>query len=263
MTLTFWGTGTSTGIPMVGCACAVCRSSNPKNQRRRASVLLQEGERRWLIDAGPDFRLQALDASLTSLDAVFLTHAHADHVLGLDDLRPLSWVRVIPVWADKETTKKVHETFPYFFREGDGKTSRPRLDFRLLEPGRAVIAAGLSVLPLEICHGDSLILGFRIGGLAYLTDCNGIPPQSRRFLEGLDTLILGALRPKPHPTHFSLDQAVEAARSLGARRTYFTHFSHDVDHESWAKTLPAGMAPAYDGLVLELEESTISQGTGQ
>ena len=236
---------------MVGCQCEICRSPDPKNHRRRACVLLQEGERRWLIDAGPDFRIQALDAGIGTLDAVFLTHAHADHVLGLDDLRPLSWKRPITVWADHETTDKVRQTFPYFFTAGDGKTSRPRLDFRQLEPGVPVEANGLNILPLAIQHGDSFILGFRIGALAYLTDCNGIPPETMGLLTNLDVLILDALRPKPHPTHFSLDEAVQTARLIGARKTLFTHFSHDVDHETWARTLPAGMAPAYDGLTVD------------
>jgi len=249
--MTFWGTGTSTGIPMVGCSCAVCRSPNPKNRRRRASVLFEQGEGRWLIDAGPDFRVQALDAGLAILDAVLLTHAHADHILGLDDLRPLSWKRPIPVWADERTTNSVRTAFPYFFSAGDGKTSRPRLDFRLLEAGKPLDAAGLPVLPLAIRHGDASILGFRVGAVAYLTDCNGIPLQTLPLLEDLDVLVLGALRPHPHPTHFSLDEAVEAARGIGAKRTLFTHFSHDVEHDAWARTLPDGMAPAYDGLSVD------------
>ena len=252
MRLTFLGTGTSTGIPMVGCDCAVCRSADPRNKRRRVSVLLSEGSRRWLIDAGPDFRCQALDAGLDRLDAVFLTHAHADHILGLDDLRPLSWKNPpLPVWADQRTTATVRQAFPYFFSEGDGKTSIPRLEFRLLESGKAVQAAGLEVLPLAVRHGDFEITGFRVGSLAYLTDCNGIPDATRERLQNLDVLILDALRPKPHPTHYSLDEAVAVARQLGARQTWFTHFSHDVDHETWAKTLPPGLAPAYDGLTFE------------
>ncbi len=252
MKLTFLGTGTSTGIPMIGCTCSVCRSTDPHNKRRRVSVLVSDGDRRWLIDSGPDFRQQALDVGLDRLDGVFLTHAHADHILGLDDLRPLSWKNPpLPVWADRPTTDIVQRAFPYIFSEGDGKTSRPRLEFRLLEPGRSVNASGLEVLPVSVRHGDLDIVAFRVGGMAYLTDCNGIPDSSRAQLEGLDVLILDALRPKPHPTHYSLDEAVAVARELGAKRTLFTHFSHDVDHESWAKTLPAGMAPAYDGLVFE------------
>jgi phosphoribosyl 1,2-cyclic phosphate phosphodiesterase len=202
------------------------------------------------VDAGPDFRTQALDADLESLEAVFLTHSHADHILGLDDLRPLSWKRPIDVWADGTTTGLVEVAFPYFFREGDGKTSRPRLNFRRLEAGVPVEVSGLSVLPLAIQHGDARILGFRFGSLAYLTDCNGIPDTTLGKMEGLDVLILGALRPKPHPTHFSLDEAVEMAGVVGAKTTYFTHFSHDVEHETWARTLPQGMAPAYDGLAV-------------
>lgn len=252
MKLTFWGTGTSTGVPMVGCSCSICRSPDPRNRRRRASVLFEEGESRWLIDAGPDFRVQALDARLETLDAVLLTHAHADHILGLDDLRPLSWKRAIPVWADARTTASVRTAFPYIFTAGDGKTSRPRLEFNLIEAGKPVDAAGLRVLPLAIRHGDATILGFRVGAVAYLTDCNGIPDETLPLLEGLDVLVLGALRPHPHPTHFSLQEAVAVAQTVGARRTLFTHFSHDVDHAAWARTLPAGMEPAYDGLSLDV-----------
>jgi phosphoribosyl 1,2-cyclic phosphate phosphodiesterase len=253
MKLTFWGTGTSTGVPMVGCDCPICRSSDPRNRRRRASVLLESGARRWLIDAGPDFRTQALEAGLMDLDGVFLTHAHADHILGLDDLRPLSWKRTVPVWADANTTDHVRQAFPYFFGEGDGKTSRPRLDFRELWAGIPVEVPGLTILPVAVRHGDASILGFRVGTLAYLTDCNGIPDSSLPLLEGLDTLILGALRPRPHPTHFSLDEAVAMASRVGARRTFFTHFSHEVDHAVWAETLPPGLSPAFDGLAIDFE----------
>jgi len=253
MRLTFWGTGTSTGVPMVGCDCVICRSQDPRNQRRRASVLLESDGRHWLIDAGPDFRAQALDAGLQFLDGVFLTHAHADHILGLDDLRPLSRKQTVPVWADGPTTGHVRQAFPYFFEEGDGKTSRPRLDFREITAGVPVRVPGLSILPVAVRHGDASILGFRIGSLAYLTDCNGIPEASLRLLADLDVLILGALRPRPHPTHFSLDEAVEMAHRVGARRTLFTHFSHEVDHAVWAATLPEGMAPAYDGLSVDFQ----------
>lgn len=217
-------------------------------------MLLRDGDRSWLIDAGPDFRVQALDAGLDLLEAVLLTHAHADHILGLDDLRPLSWKRTIPVWADASTTAAVKGAFPYFFTAGDGKTSRPKLEFQPVEAGRRFDAAGLPVLPVAITHGDARILGYRVGHVAYLTDCNGIPPESLPLLTDLDVLILGALRYHRHPTHFSLDEAVEAARTVGARRTLFTHFSHDVDHAVWAQTLPEGMAPAYDGLTIDVRQ---------
>lgn len=214
-------------------------------------MLLEDGERRWLIDAGPDFRVQALDAGIDTLDGLLLTHAHADHILGMDDLRPLSWRRAVPVWADDPTRAVVERAFPYFFGPGDGKTSRPRLEFHRLEAGRRVNAAGLDVLPLAIHHGDATILGFRVGGLAYLTDCNGIPEATLAQLGNLEVLVLGALKSQPHPTHFSLSEAVEAAGSVGAAQSYFTHFSHEVDHATWAASLPPGYAPAYDGLVVE------------
>lgn len=214
-------------------------------------MLIESEGRNLLIDAGVDFRSQALDAGIESLDGVLLTHGHADHILGLDDLRPLSWKRPIPVWADEDTMAVVKRAFPYFFGPGDGKTSRPKLEFLSLKPGRPVQAAGIEILPLAICHGDARILGFRIGGLAYLTDCNGIPPESLSHLGDLEVLILGALRPSYHPTHFSLAEAVETARSLAPQRTYFTHFSHEVDHENCENSLPRGMGLAYDGLVIE------------
>lgn len=251
MKATFLGTGTSTGIPMVGCDCPVCRSSDPRNRRRRASVLIEHEGRTWLIDCGPDFRSQALDARIDLLEAVLITHAHSDHLLGLDDLRPLSWKRSLDVYCDERTDRRIRELFPYFFFEGPSKNSRPQLTMRRFQPGVKFAAAGLTFVPVPIVHGDEIIVGFRIGDFAYLTDCNGIPDSSRPMLKNLDTLVLGALRSKPHPTHFSLDEAVAAARTVGARRTFFTHFSHDVDHATWAATLPEGYAPAYDGLTLE------------
>jgi len=238
---------------MVGCSCAICRSSDPRNRRRRASVLLQDGPSRWIIDVGPDFRVQALELGLDSLNGVLLSHAHADHILGLDDLRPLSWKKTVPVWSDQGTLDTVRSMFPYFFFQGVSKNSRPRLEFHTLEAGTRISVSGLEVLPLAIQHGDDRILGFRIGRLAYLTDCNGLPDESRPLLKGLDVLILGALRSSPHPTHFSLTEAVEFSRSLAPQHTWLTHFSHEVDHGSISETLPESVRLAYDGLELSFD----------
>ncbi len=236
---------------MVGCLCPVCHSTDSRNRRRRASVLLLEGQTSVLIDAGPDFRIQALEQGLHHLDAVVLTHAHADHILGLDDLRPLSWERGIPIASDAGTLKQVRRIFPYFFSQVPGKSSRPRVSLEVLKPGKERTWGELTVLPLAIQHGDDTILGFRCGPVAYLTDCNGIPGETLERLSDLEVLILGALRYKPHPTHFHLATALEMAARVGARRTILTHLSHDFDHDVLAAELPPGIAPAYDGLVLE------------
>ncbi len=250
MTLTFLGSGTSTGVPLIACDCLVCRSRHPRNQRYRSSILLEDRGRVLLIDAGPDFRTQALRVGLQSLDDVLLTHAHSDHILGLDDLRPVSWAKGIDVWGSAETLEKVRTVFPYAFGEPTGPSSRPRLVLQTLNPGIAVTIGPWEVLPLAIDHGPQQILGFRIGPVAYLTDCNGIPRETLELLKGVDTVILGVLRHKEHPTHFNVVQGVRAAEALGARQTWFTHLGHELDHDSFAAELPEGMAPAYDGLVL-------------
>jgi len=249
VTLTFLGTGTSTGVPLIACDCTVCRSSHPRNQRHRSSVLLEAEGHTLLIDAGPDFRTQALRIGLRSLDDVLLTHAHSDHILGLDDLRPVSWAKGITVWGANETLEKVRSVFPYIFGE-PGPSSRPRLVLQTLQPEFPVQIGPWPVLPVAIQHGPQQILGFRIGPFAYLTDCNGVPEPTKKLLKGIDTLILGVLRHTEHPTHFNVAQGVKAALELGARQTWFTHLGHELDHNRFAEQLPPGMAPAYDGLVL-------------
>lgn len=250
MKLLFLGTGTSTGIPTVGCTCAVCRSDDPLNNRLRSSVLVSQGAWRHLIDAGPEFRLQCLRYGIDRLDSVSLTHPHADHILGLDDLRPLTYHTSLPVYLDESTHRHLQRTFPYFFSTGPSVTSKPRLDFRLIEG--PFTAGPLTVTPIPVLHGSWPILGFRIGNLAYLTDCSEIPAASRPLLEGLDLLVLDALRHTPHPTHFNLEGAVAEAKKIGARQTLFTHISHELDHRTVNAGLPAGMALAYDGQEVEL-----------
>jgi len=237
---------------MVGCDCAVCRSPEPNNRRFRSSVLLEEGGRSLLVDAGTDFRSQALRHGLSRLDAVVLTHAHADHVLGLDDLRPLSWQKEIPIGVDEQTQGHVKRMFPYFFTETRSKSSRPQVTLTRLTPGEVITMAGFTLLPVSVWHGDDKILGFRTGDFAYLTDCNGIPDETWELLAGLEVLVLGVLRYKPHATHFHLEPALEAIRRVGAKRTVLTHLSHEFDHFSLADELPEGVEPGYDGMVIDL-----------
>lgn len=257
MRLRFLGTGTSHGVPVVGCHCPVCASSDPRDARYRSSIVVEDGETRVLVDSGPEFRLQAIRAGLDRVDALMLTHAHADHVHGLDDLRPLSRRAPIPVYGNRETLAELRERFAYAFgetlQEGGGK---PRFDLREIPP-EGVEIGSLRVLPLPVSHGLLPILGFRIGPLAYLTDCSGIPDGTRDALRDIRVLVIDGLRKRPHPTHFSLDQAARQAMELGVKEAYITHICHDHSHEeleSWARSLPGpcSMRIAYDGLTIEL-----------
>ncbi|HEY3265613.1 MAG TPA: MBL fold metallo-hydrolase [Armatimonadota bacterium] len=254
MTLTFLGTGTSSGVPVIGCDCAVCTSGDPRNTRYRASVWLRWDEISVVVDTGPEFRLQALRAGIRTVDALLLTHDHADHIFGLDDVRffQLRGRREMPLYGDARTVGVIRRAFKYIF---DGPlipgTFRPTLAPHDVEGPFSLF--GRTVIPIPICHGQLPILGYRIGGCAYLTDCSRIPEGSEALLQGLDVLVLGALRHRPHPTHFSLPQAVAAAQRLNPRRTYFTHIGHELDHEATERDLPAGFHIAYDGLTLDIE----------
>lgn len=254
MRVTFLGTGTSHGVPMIGCRCLVCRSDDPRDRRLRPSVWIQYGDGvSLLIDTATDLRAQALAHDLTRVDAVLYTHSHADHILGFDELRRFNVLsgRAVPVFGDRRTLTDLARTFAYAFERVD-------------QPGGGVPhvvpqevtgpfeVGGHPVVPVPILHGRRTILGYRLGRFAYLTDCNGIPPDSRRLLDGLDVLVLGALRWRPHPTHFTLEQAVAAADDIGARRTFFTHMCHDLGHAETTVRLPAHMALAHDGLILDV-----------
>ncbi len=253
MKVWFLGTGTSMGIPMVGCRCTVCRSRDPRDRRLRASVLLEVAGQRLLIDAAVDFRQQALRFGIDDLDAVLFTHHHADHIFGLDDLRPINIFRAkdIPVYGSANTLENLRRVYSYVFRAGENESDVPRI--RPVEIEREAFQIGpVTVQPVPLWHGRLPILGFRIGGFAYCTDVSAIPEESGPLLADLEVLVLGALRHRPHPTHFTIEQAVEAARQIGARQTYFTHLSHEVAHAELEALLPAGMAPAYDGQVVEI-----------
>ena len=254
MRITFLGTGTSHGVPMIACDCPTCRSTDPHDRRLRPSIYVQMSDgSAVLVDAGPDLRQQALAHDVRRVDAILFTHGHADHILGLDETRRFTAPAgsAMPCYGDAATLDDIRAMFRYVF---DSATPRggglPSLDLILVR-GR-ISVNGHSVEPLSIMHGERPILGYRFGAFAYLTDCNAIPDETWPLLHNLEVVVLDALRERVHPTHFSLSEAVEAARRIAARRTYFTHMCHDLPHAATNERLPKGMQLAYDGLVLEL-----------
>jgi phosphoribosyl 1,2-cyclic phosphate phosphodiesterase len=256
MRLTFLGTGTSFGVPQIGCGCAVCRSTDPRDKRSRSGALIEAGGSTILIDTPPELRLQLIAGGFSQVDAVLYTHEHADHTNGIDDLRMFSvrQRRALPIYGPPETLERLRASFSYIFddvRPYEG-TSKPSLALHAVEPGVTVDVAGVPVLPLAFRHGHIRVFGYRIGGLAYVTDVKSIPDAERRQLQGLDVLVLNALWWRSHPTHLSIGEAIETAQSLGARRTYLTHLTHETGHAELAGQLPEGIFPAYDGLTVEV-----------
>jgi len=252
--ITVLGSGTSAGVPTVGCHCAVCTSTDPRDKRLRPSILISYEGRRVLIDTTPDFRTQALRVNLERLDAVVFTHSHADHIMGLDDVRPYNFRQKgqIPIYAAADTMAAIHRCFLYIF-DGEKKESNvPRLDCHVID-GAAFNLFGLEFLPVPILHGSSTIYGFRFGAAAYLTDHSEIPESSMKCLRDLDVLFLDALRHKPHPTHSTVDRSVRTAEQLAPLRAFFTHISHDLPHERTESLLPPNVRLAYDGLELMVE----------
>ncbi|MGH7635849.1 MAG: MBL fold metallo-hydrolase, partial [Gemmatimonadaceae bacterium] len=254
--VTFLGTGTSHGVPMIGCSCDVCRSPDPRDQRLRPSVLIETNDGlRLLVDTTPDLRQQALRAGLDRVDAILFTHAHADHVMGLDEVRRFNVLsgRPMPVFASASTQVDLRRTFAYVF-ESDAPKGGGVPDLRLWTIGGPFSIGGLEVTPVPIDHGPWHILGFRFGAFAYLTDCSRIPDSSWPLLDGVHTVILDALRRRPHSTHFSVDEALAVVARLGAARAYFTHISHDLGHADTCAALPRGVELAYDGQVIEIDQ---------
>lgn len=246
--VTLLGTGTSGGVPVPTCDCLVCRSDDPRDKRLRTSARLEWSGASVLIDTSSDLRQQALAYGITRIDAVLYTHAHADHVLGFDDLRVFNWRRggPIPGYGSPDTLERIARTFWYAFGEGEEGVARPALAPRPVDGPFELL--GLQVTPVPVWHGRLPIYGYRIGRFAYLTDVSELPDASRPLLDDLDVLVLSALRVKPHPTHWTLERAVEEAGRIGARRTFLTHISHELGHESTARGLPDGVEVAYDGL---------------
>jgi len=273
--LTLLGTGTSFGVPQVGCTCSVCTSTDPRDRRTRAGAVIEAAGRRLLVDTPPELRLQLVAAGIDRVDAVLFTHAHADHVHGIDDLRAIPSGRRegsdgggaapgrrdaggLPAYGPAHTLTELARRFSYIFDSSlipVPGTSKPQLRPEPLEPGQVVEIAGIAVLPLGLPHGGQQVFGYRFGPIAYLTDAKEVPEPVRERLAGLEVLVLNALLERPHPLHLSIPEAVATAQAIGARRTLLTHLTHASHHRDLAARLPSGIEPGYDGLVIEVAEA--------
>lgn len=260
MKLTFLGTGTSFGIPVIGCRCRVCVSEDPRDRRTRHGALVTFEEGRVLVDTPPELRLQLVRHGVDSISAVWFTHPHADHVHGIDDLRIFTSLqeRDLTAYVPAGYAESLRRRFRYVFDESvrvpDG-TTKPDIRLRPFPPDARLEILGREFHPVRVPHGPLSVFGFRVGGLGYVTDGKSLPPETVRALEGVDVLVLNALWfGNPHPTHFNVEEAVEAARKVGARRTYLTHLTHEVGHRELLERLPAGIEPAYDGLEVHITE---------
>lgn len=255
MKLTFLGTGTSTGVPEIGCKCEVCTSSDPRDSRLRSSALLQKGNTTLLLDCGPDFRTQILRADARKIDALLLTHKHYDHIIGIDDLRPFTSSRELPIYADRETEQQIRSFFPYCF----GRVKYPGVaNIRVctIDSKTPFTVGDVEVIPLRVFHGMFPIMAYRFGKLAYITDMSYIEPSELEKLKGVDTLVMNALRfSKPHKTHQTVLEALSVIDNIAPRRTYFTHMMHHIGlHAKIEKCLPDGVFLAYDGLEIEIDD---------
>ena len=255
MRVTFLGTGTSTGVPVVGCHCAVCLSDDPRNKRLRQSVKIEMRNKVFLIDTTPDLRLQLLRDPIPRLDFLLYTHSHADHLMGLDDVRPFNFRQheSIHAFASPHTAKAIRRAFSYIWNDSQVGGGKPQIE--LHEVDGPFTHEGIEILPIPVRHGDWTILGYRIGSFAYITDTNGIPDASLDLLRDLDTLALDGLRPSPkHPTHFTIGEAVAAAQRIAPRMTYVIHLAHEVDHATVEAALPENVHLATDRMTLEFSD---------
>jgi len=254
--LTFLGTGTSFGVPVIGCGCPVCRSEDPRDKRTRVGAVVEVAQTRLLIDTPPELRLQLIAAGIDDVDAVLFTHDHADHTQGLDDIRAISVRRegALPIYGPAETLQALARRFPYVFDETVRAlpgTHKPEGTATALEPGVPARIGDATVTPIEVPHGRWRVFGYRIGALAYITDAKTIPDAALAAMRGADVLVINALFRTSHPTHLSLGEAVDVARLVGARRTWLTHLTHDNFHAALSAELPPHIQPAFDGLVVE------------
>ena len=256
--VTLLGTGTSVGVPALGCDCAVCTSNNPKNNRTRCSLAIQTGEGTILIDTAPDMRTQLLREKIPLVHAVVYTHEHADHLFGLDDLRlfPFRLGAPVPLFCEASVEARIRKSYDYAFskREPTHPGATPQLEFETINDTDPFTVLDVEFQPLRLSHGPHFdVLGFRIGNFAYCTDTNFIPDSSLNILAGVETLVIDALRWKKHPTHFSVNEACQVARQIQPQRTFLTHICHDLEHDETNASLPPDIELAYDGLRFEIE----------
>ncbi len=259
MRLRFLGTGTSFGVPVIGCDCTVCTSAEPRNRRTRHCLTLEDDGRVLLVDTPPELRLQMLEGGVSNLNAVFVSHLHADHLHGIDDLRifTVRGADPLPMHIAREHADELRNRFLYIFDDSIDRhpgTSAPEIDLRIFEPGEEFMAAGFQLRPLAFPHGNVRSYGFRSGGLGVIVDGKQVPNEALKVLKGVDVLVVNALwHGDPHPTHFNVEEALEVASQVGAARTYLTHLTHRLEYNELLASLPAGVEPAYDGLVVEVE----------
>ena len=256
LSITVLGSGTSVGVPTIGCHCAVCSSADPRDQRLRPSIFIKYEGHGILIDTTPDFRQQALRARIERVDAILFTHSHADHIMGLDDVRPFNFRQggVIPIYGSPDTLENIQRVFRYIFDPRFAESAVPRLVTNVFNSA-PVTLFGLDFLPIRLFHGKGTVHGFRFGPVAYLTDHSDIPEESMAQLRGLDVLFLDALRHRPHPTHSTVERSLESVEKLAPKRAFFTHICHDLAHAGTEAKLPSHVRLAYDGLEISVGEA--------
>lgn len=254
MKIKFLGTGTSHGVPLIGCNCKTCKSKDLKNKRYRTSILVINNNTNILIDTPAEFRLRAIEYNIKKIDAVFFTHAHMDHIAGFDDIRRFNEIKggAINAYGDKKNLKEIKKRFSYILEKTQEGGGKPVINFIEIKPFKEFIINNIKILPLPVCHGKLKITGYRIKNFAYLTDVSRIPKKTYDYLKNLDVLVLDALRKEEHPTHFNLVQAINEAKKINAKKTFFTHIAHSLEHNETERNLPENIKLAYDGMEINI-----------